>query len=100
MADITDTTTAHVADLIKIAIKPAELPVFTGALSHALDPVSALAELATEAVDVLSHPTGLVTQGVADTIMPGLSTTAALHNAAQNGRTALDYFKVVKVVGN
>lgn len=95
--NITDQDTSKVADLIKIKIPGSDLAKYTDQLAHALDPAAKLQELNTDSVEVLSHPTGLTTQGAADEVQPGLSTDLALANAVGTGRAALNYIKVPKV---
>jgi aspartyl/glutamyl-tRNA(Asn/Gln) amidotransferase C subunit len=97
MSEITDNITAKVADLIKIKIKPEELPKYTSQLATALDPAAQLSELDTRNTAVLSHPTGLTTTGAEDISQPGLSVNAALENAARSGRAKLNYIVVPKV---
>jgi len=93
---ITDEVVAKVADLIKIRID--NLSEYADKLQHVLDSASVLQELDTTSTDILSHPTGLTTIGEEDRAIPGLTTSEALRNAQENGRVALDYIKVTKVI--
>lgn len=99
MADqLTDNDTAAVAKLILLGIAQQDLPRYTQQLNKALDPAATMQELETNNVPILSHPTGLTTDGDEDEVQPSLSQQEALKNAEAAGNTVLGYFKVKKVL--
>ena len=91
---IDDTTTAKVADLIKIKIPQSELPKFTSQLKTALDSVEVLNELDTKDITETSQTHGLTNVLSEDVAQPSLDMSK--YKNTKNFRKG--YFVVKKVI--
>lgn len=86
----------HVAKLSRLRLSDAEVHHFAEQLSHVLQYVSKLNELAVEGVEPMAHTAELSNVLREDQPQPGMAVDLALHNAPQQ---APPFFKVPKVLG-
>lgn len=95
MAKIDEKTTRHVADLIKINLKPSEIKEYSSNLNTAIGAVETFSELDTKDVPITSQTIGTENIMRDDVVVPGLTKEQALSNAR---KTKNGYFVVTKVL--
>jgi len=94
MANINAKVTEHVADLIKIHLKPSEIDLYNSNLNTAIGAVETFSELDTDGVEITAQTIGTENIMRADEVIPGLTQEQALSNAS---KTKDGYFAVKKV---
>jgi aspartyl-tRNA(Asn)/glutamyl-tRNA(Gln) amidotransferase subunit C len=96
MPDITTETVAHLANLARIGLSPAEIEKLTGELGVILDSIAKVQEVATADVPATSHPIPL--SNVYRPDVPGvtLTTEQALAGAPEHDGSR---FKVSAILG-
>lgn len=96
MPDITTETVAHLANLARIGLTPAEIEKLTGELGIILDSIEKVSEVATADVPATSHPIPLVNVFRPDVIGETLSVEEALSGAPEHDGSR---FKVSAILG-
>lgn len=84
MSDITQEQVAHLANLARIDLTPAELARLTGELVQIMHAVEKVAEVATPDVPATSHPVPLQNVFRADVVGETLTAEAALAGAPEH----------------
>ncbi|HAM27733.1 MAG TPA: Asp-tRNA(Asn)/Glu-tRNA(Gln) amidotransferase GatCAB subunit C [Microbacteriaceae bacterium] len=93
---ITTDVVAHLANLSRIALTPAEIEKLTGELGVILDAINKVQEVATADVPATSHPIPLVNVFRPDVIGDTLSAEEALSGAPEHDGSR---FKVSAILG-
>ena len=93
---ITTEQVAHLANLARIALSPAEIKKLTGELSTIVDSIAKVSEVAGADVVATSHPIPLVNIFRADVPGTTLTTAQALSGAPEHDGTR---FKVSAILG-
>ncbi len=81
MPDITSEQVAHLASLARIALTPDEIEKMTGELSHIVESVAKVTEVATPDVPATSHPVPLENVTRPDEVGATLTQEQALSGA-------------------
>ena len=97
MSEITPEVVAHLGNLARIALTPAEIESLTGELGAIVDSVAKVSEVATPDVPATSHPIplGMVTRE--DVVGVTLTPEQALSGAPER---ELGQFKVSSILGD
>ncbi len=96
MSEITPEVVAHLGNLARIALTPAEIESLTGELGAIVDSVAKVSEVATPDVPATSHPIPLSNVFRDDVIGQTLTTEQALSGAPEHDGTR---FKVSAILG-
>jgi aspartyl-tRNA(Asn)/glutamyl-tRNA(Gln) amidotransferase subunit C len=96
MSEITPEVVAHLGNLARIALTPAEIESLTGELGAIVDSVAKVSEVATPDVPSTSHPIPLSNVFRDDVIGQTLTTEQALAGAPEHDGTR---FKVSAILG-
>ena len=96
MPDITSEQVAHLANLARIALTPDEIEKLTGELSHIVESVAKVAEVATPDVPATSHPVPLGNVTRPDVVGPTLTQEQALSGAPDSDG---ERFRVMAILG-
>jgi aspartyl-tRNA(Asn)/glutamyl-tRNA(Gln) amidotransferase subunit C len=96
MSEITPEVVAHLGNLARIALTPAEIESLTGELGAIVDSVAKVSEVATPDVPATSHPIPLSNVFRDDVIGQTLTTEQALAGAPEHDGTR---FKVSAILG-
>ena len=96
MSEITPEVVAHLGNLARIALTPAEIESLTGELGAIVDSVAKVSEVATPEVPATSHPIPLSNVFRDDVIGQTLTTEQALSGAPEHDGTR---FKVSAILG-
>jgi aspartyl-tRNA(Asn)/glutamyl-tRNA(Gln) amidotransferase subunit C len=96
MSEITPEVVAHLAGLARIGLDQAEIDRLTGELSHIVDAVATVTEVATPDVPATSHPIPL--SNVSRPDVPGATLTPAQALAGAPD-AAEDRFRVSAILG-
>jgi aspartyl-tRNA(Asn)/glutamyl-tRNA(Gln) amidotransferase subunit C len=96
MSEITPEVVAHLGNLARIALTPAEIESLTGELGAIVDSVAKVSEVATPDVPATSHPIPLSNVFRDDVIGETLTTEQALAGAPEHDGAR---FKVSAILG-
>jgi aspartyl-tRNA(Asn)/glutamyl-tRNA(Gln) amidotransferase subunit C len=96
MSEITPEVVAHLGNLARIALTPAEIESLTGELGAIVDSVAKVSEVATPDVPATSHPIPLSNVFRDDVIGQTLTTEQALAGAPEHDGVR---FKVSAILG-
>ena len=96
MSEITPEVVAHLGNLARIALTPAEIESLTGELGAIVDSVAKVSEVATPDVPATSHPIPLSNVFRDDVIGQTLTTEQALSGAPEHDGAR---FKVSAILG-
>ena len=96
MSEISEEQVAHLANLARIALTPAEITSLTSELDQIVDSIAKVQEVATAEVPATSHPVPLQNVFRDDVVGQTLTREQALANAPE--RTE-DRFKVSAILG-
>ena len=96
MSEITPEVVAHLGNLARIALTPAEIESLTGELGAIVDSVAKVSEVATPDVPATSHPIPLSNVFRDDVIGHTLTTEQALAGAPEHDGAR---FKVSAILG-
>ena len=96
MSEITPEVVAHLGNLARIALTPAEIESLTGELGAIVDSVAKVSEVATADVPATSHPIPLSNVFRDDVIGQTLTTEQALAGAPEHDGAR---FKVSAILG-
>jgi aspartyl-tRNA(Asn)/glutamyl-tRNA(Gln) amidotransferase subunit C len=96
MSEITPEVVAHLGNLARIALTPAEIESLTGELGAIVDSVAKVSEVATPDVPATSHPIPLSNVFRDDVIGQTLTTEQALAGAPEHDGAR---FKVSAILG-
>ncbi len=96
MSEITPEVVAHLGNLARIALTPAEIESLTGELGAIVDSVAKVSEVATPDVPSTSHPIPLTNVFRDDVIGQTLTTEQALAGAPEHDGAR---FKVSAILG-
>jgi aspartyl-tRNA(Asn)/glutamyl-tRNA(Gln) amidotransferase subunit C len=96
VSEITPDVVAHLANLARIALTPAEIEKLTGELGAIVDSVAKVSEVATPDVVATSHPIRLVNVFRDDIPGETLTTAQALAGAPEHDGSR---FKVSAILG-
>jgi aspartyl-tRNA(Asn)/glutamyl-tRNA(Gln) amidotransferase subunit C len=96
MSEITPEVVAHLGNLARIALTPAEIESLTGELGAIVDSVAKVSEVATPDVPATSHPIPLTNVFRDDVIGQTLTTEQALAGAPEHDGAR---FKVSAILG-
>ena len=96
MSEITPEVVAHLGNLARIALTPAEIESLTGELGAIVDSVAKVSEVATPDVPATSHPIPLSNVFRDDVIGQTLTTEQALAGAPEHDGNR---FKVSAILG-
>lgn len=96
MSEITPDLVRHLAHLARIGLRDEEVERLTGELSHIVDAVATVGEVATPDVPATSHPIALGTVTRPDVVGATLTPDEALAGAPERDG---DYFRVTSILG-
>jgi aspartyl-tRNA(Asn)/glutamyl-tRNA(Gln) amidotransferase subunit C len=96
MPDITSEQVAHLANLARIALTPAEIERLTGELGHIVESVAKVSEVATDDVPATSHPIPMQNVFRPDEVGATLTQEQALSGAPDSDG---ERFRVTAILG-